>query len=75
MPTYLIRGKRTKRWYNEETHQWVEPDKRFAALDYDGKRVTKLENAGTFAEKADAENWINSHKWRDGVELKIDKAK
>lgn len=72
---YLIRGKRTKRWYDSDKKQWNEPDKRFAALDYYGKRVSRLEQAGTFAEKSDAQDWIDSHKWRDGVELKIDKAK
>lgn len=36
-------------------------DKSFRALDYDGVRVTKLADAGTYVEKADAQEVIDKY--------------
>lgn len=51
---YILYGKRTGKLVNGEPVY----DKTFRALDYFGKRVTKLEQAGTYAERADAEDVI-----------------
>lgn len=71
----LVYGKRTQRWYDSDKKNWNEPDKKFAALNANGQRVTKLNDAFAFATKEDAEQWIKSHDWREGVELEIRKAK
>lgn len=54
MSSYLIYGKRTGKPVDGEPIY----DKTFRALDYFGKRVTKLEQAGTYAERADAEDVV-----------------
>lgn len=72
---WAIYGKRTQPITNTETGEVMGPDTRFAALDYKGIRVSKLENAGTFAEKADAEDYLQQHPVRTGVEVEIRKVK
>lgn len=72
---WAIYGKRTKPIRNTETNELMGPDSRFAALDYKGVRVSKLENAGTFAEKSDAEEYLANHPVRDGVEIEIRRVK
>lgn len=72
---YIIYGKRTKPIYNTETKEYMGPDAKFAALDYQGCRVTKLADAGTYATKEDAEEVLNTKKHKDGVVFEIRKAK
>lgn len=57
---YLIYGKHTKEWWDGKMRQ--PPDKTFRALNYKGVRVTKLEDAGSFAEKSDAEEYLAKKK-------------
>lgn len=65
---YLIYGKRTRLVNNGG------PDKKFAALDAKGHRVTKLSNAMSYATKEDAQAIINAL-GLDGCEFEIRKAK
>lgn len=75
MPQYLIYGKRTKPLYDIYTHTTVGPDKTFRALNERGERVNKLEEAFSFATREDAQDFIDSHKHKDGVVFEIRKAK
>ena len=59
--TYLIYGKRIKPWWNKQRRRWEDPDKTFRAIDYKGVRVNKLEDAASFAEKTDAQEYIAKH--------------
>ena len=72
---YAIYGKRTEPILNTETHEYMGPDAKFAALDYDGCRVSKLVNAGTYATKEDAQAVIDSRPTKSGVVLEIRKIK
>lgn len=73
---WLIYGKRTEPWYNEDTREWNEPDTTFRALDAKGIRVNKLEDAFAFAEKQDAEDFLKSQKYlKKGAVFEIRKAK
>ena len=65
---YLIYGKRTS-FVNGHG-----PDKKFAALDAKGHRVTKLSNAMSYATKEDAQAIIDKV-GLDGCEFEIRKAK
>lgn len=65
---YLIYGKRTC------LVNGGGPDKKFAALDAKGHRVTKLANAMSYAEKEDAQAIIDKM-GLDGCEFEIRKAK
>lgn len=65
---YLIYGKRTC------LVNGGGPDKKFAALDAKGHRVTKLADAMSYAEKEDAQAIINKM-GLDGCEFEIRKAK
>lgn len=53
--SYLIYGKRTGKIVDGQPVF----DKRFAALDYNGVRVSKLANAGEYATREDAQEVIN----------------
>ena len=53
---YLIYGKRTGKIEKGEPVY----DKTFKALDYSGIRVSKLADAGTYAERADAQEVIDT---------------
>lgn len=66
--TYLIYGKRTC------LVNGGGPDKKFAALDAKGHRVTKLADAMSYAEKEDAQAIIDKM-GLDGCEFEIRKAK
>ena len=70
---YVVYGKRTERWYNSDTNQWNEPDTNFRALDGRGIRVNKLQDACLYATREDAQEFIDSHSFRDGVKLEIRK--
>jgi len=74
MPQWLIYGKRTLPWKSKDgkTH---EPDKMFRALDADGCRVNKLDQAFSYATKEDAQERIDKAKPREGVVFEIRKAK
>lgn len=65
---YLIYGKRTC------LVNGGGPDKKFAALDTKGHRVTKLADAMSYAEKEDAQAIIDKM-GLDGCEFEIRKAK
>ncbi len=65
---YLIYGKRTC------LVNGGGPDKKFAALDAKGRRVTKLADAMSYAEKEDAQAIIDKM-GLDGCEFEIRKAK
>lgn len=65
---YLIYGKRTC------LVNGGGPDKKFAALDAKGHRVTKLADAMSYAEKEDAQTIIDKM-GLDGCEFEIRKAK
>ena len=56
MAEYAIYGKRTGKPVDGEPIY----DKTFRALDYFGKRVTKLEKAGTYATREDAQEVIDN---------------
>lgn len=75
--TYLIYGKHTKEWWNKQRRRWEDPDKTFRAIDYKGVRVTKLENAASFATKEDAQDYLDKYADpnRDDVAFEIRKAK
>lgn len=73
---YIIYGKITKEYKDSlgTTHQ---PTPRFAPLDYAGCRVTKLEDAGTYATKEDAEETLakKADPNADYFEFQVRKAK
>lgn len=73
--SYLIYGKRTEPILNTDTHEYMGPDSRFAALDWDGKRVAKLVDAFEYATKEDAQERIDKVKGKPGVVFEIRKAK
>lgn len=73
--SYWVYGRRTEPWYNSDTKEWNEPDKNFRALNGAGIRVNKLSEACEFATKEDAQQFIDSHSYRDGVKLEIRKKK
>lgn len=68
---YLVYGKRTERWYNADDNTWNDPDKTFMPLNSQGIRTQKKNMNECFATKEDAQEWIDSHKFRAGVELEI----
>lgn len=72
---YIIYGKRTKPIYNTDTKEHMGPDAKFAALDYNGCRVFKLADAGTYATKEDAQEVLDKRTPKDGVVFEIRKAK
>lgn len=70
MSEYAVYVKRTEPWTNYQGRTF-EPDKCFRAIDGNGKRVTKLVNAMTFATKEDAVEWVE-YKASKSVKGKID---
>lgn len=74
MPTYLIYGKRTQPIYNKETHEYMGPDSRFAALTWDGKRVAKKTDAFEYATKEDAQERLDKTAGKPGVVFEIRRA-
>lgn len=72
---YLIYGKHITEWWDGKMRQPA--DKTFKALDYKGIRVNKLENAGSFATREDAEEYLASKvdSKRTDVVFEIRKAK
>lgn len=71
--TFAIYGKRTKVIPGTD-----KPDTTFRALTYAGIRVSKLTDAGTFATKEDAEEFLkkkNPRGYKDGVVFEIRKLK
>lgn len=73
--SYALYGKRTERWYNEDTKKWNEPDRTFRALNAAGVRVNKLEDAFIFYERSDAVDFMNKHTFKPGVKIEIRKVK
>lgn len=73
MPCFAVYGKRTQPIFNYEDKTTIAPDKSFAPLDESGKRTTKAKLTNVFAKKSDAQEWIDKHNFKDGVELEIRK--
>ena len=73
MPCFAVYGKRTQPIFNYEDKTTIEPDKSFAPLDEFGKRTTKAKLTNVFAEKSDAQEWIDKHKFKEGVVVEIRK--
>lgn len=73
--SYLLYGKRTLPIEDYSTHEIMGPDKTFAALDWNGVRVTKKSDAFEYATKEDAEERLSKIKLRPGVVIEIRKAK
>lgn len=75
MGSYLIYGKRTQPILNTDTHEYMGPDATFRALDWSGRRVTKLTDAFEYATKEDAQERIDKMGGKPGVVFEIRKAK
>lgn len=59
MAIYAIYGKRYKEWVDYRGHT-RKPDTKFHPLDYEGRRVSKKVNAGTYATKKDAKEVLET---------------
>lgn len=70
---FAVYGKRCLSIFDTETKKTIEPDKSFAPLAGDGTRTTKAKLTNVFAEKSDAQEWIDKHNFKDGVKLEIRK--
>lgn len=70
---FAIYAKRTLPIFDPETKKTVGPDKSFAPLNEFGVRTTKAKLTNVFAEKSDAQEWIDKHNFKDGVKLEIRK--
>lgn len=68
MPQYLIYGKHLTPWIDSKGKS-REPDKTFRALDARGVRVTKLDNAMSYATKEDAQEVLD----KPGTKARIEK--
>ena len=73
MSCFAVYAKRTLPIFDIETKKAIEPDKSFAPLAEDGTRTTKAKLTNVFAEKSDAQEWIDKHNFKDGVKLEIRK--
>ena len=74
---YLIYGKRTlpiEKIVRGKRYVYG-PDKTFRALDYQGRRVVNLNDAGTYATREDAQERIDKATPPAGVILEIRKAR
>ena len=69
---WSVYGKRTNPIHNTDGTT-IQPDKSFAPLDESGVRTTKAKLTNVFAEKSDAQEWIDKHSFKPGVELEIRK--
>lgn len=75
MAEFLIYGKRSKPW-KDKNGRTQQPDKTFRALDAQGRRVTSLDEAFSYATKEDAQERIDKAKPPvEGVVFEIRKAK
>lgn len=75
---YLIYGKHTEQWCDTKTGKWYEPDKTFAPLDWNGKRLTKKnerQNAFEYATREDAQERLDAVNKKKGTAFEIRKAK
>lgn len=71
---YYIYGKRTLPVFDLINRGGpMGPDKTFRPLDSKGLRVYKKVDAKTFNTKEEAQNFIDSNKWRKGVVLEVRK--
>lgn len=70
---FAIYAKRTLPIFDTKTKKTVGPDKSFAPLNEFGVRTTKAKLTNVFAEKSDAQEWIDKHNFKDGVKLEIRK--
>ena len=74
MTQWLIYGKRTEPWWDDH-NKMREPDKTFRALNAQGIRVNKLEEAMSYATKEDAQEIIDKKGTKKGVIFEIRRAK
>lgn len=71
---FAVYGKRCLPTFDYKTNQTtIEPDKSFAPLAEDGTRTSKAKLTNVFAEKNDAQEWIDKHNFKDGVKVEIRK--
>ena len=70
---FAVYAKRCLPVFNTETKETMGPDKSFAPLAEDGTRTTKAKLTNVFAEKSDAQEWIDKHSFKDGVKVEIRK--
>ena len=68
MSQWLIYGKHLTPWIDSK-HKMREPDKTFRALDMHGVRVTKLDNAMSYASIEDAQEILD----KPGTKARIEK--
>lgn len=68
MAEWLIYGKHLTPWIDSK-HKMREPDKTFRALDMHGVRVTKLDNAMSYASIEDAQEILD----KPGTKARIEK--
>lgn len=73
MSCFAVYGKRCLPIFDTETKETMGPDKSFAPLAEDGTRTTKTKLTNVFAEKSDAQEWIDKHNFKDGVKVEIRK--
>lgn len=69
---YFVYAKMTKPW-KDYKDKWHDEDKRFSAIDGAGQQVSRLDKACEFQSREDAQDFIESHNWRDGIKLEIRK--
>ena len=70
---FAVYGKRCLSIFDTDTKETMGPDKSFAPLDEFSVRTTKAKLTNVFAEKSDAQEWIDKHNFKDGVKLEIRK--
>ena len=70
---FAVYGKRCLSIFDTETKKTMGLDKSFAPLDEFGVRTTKAKLTNVFAEKSDAQEWIDKHNFKDGVTVEIRK--
>lgn len=75
MAQYIIYGKGTERWFSNHDQRWYEPDKNFKALDYKGRRVSKIADAGFYDTEEEAQEVLDKVGEKPGRVFEIRKAK
>lgn len=65
---FLIYGKHLTSW-KDKNNKWRDPDSRFAALDARGCRVSRLDQAMSYATKKDAQEVLD----KPGTKARIER--
>ena len=68
---FAVYGRRTIGVRDVTTGKIVGPDKQFAPLNEYAIRTSKAKLTNVFAEKSDAQEWIDKHNFKDGVVVEI----